>query len=68
MYHMEQAVRQTIRSVGVVTRYGDRRCPVILSGTDREEAPAVTDRIFRGDYEMNGSGAFSPTYTVAREQ
>ena len=64
MYYMDQAIRQTIRNVDVVTRYSRRQYLVILVGTDREGADIVVDRIFRGYYKMSGSGIFSPFYTV----
>ena len=65
MYYMEQAIRQTIRNVDVVTRYSRQQLLVILLGTDREGVRTAMERIFRGYYKMNGSSAFSPSYSVA---
>ena len=65
MYYMEQAIRQTIRGVDVLTRYSSRQYLVILVGAKAEGVHGAVDRIFRGYYKMNGSGAFTPSYTVA---
>ena len=65
MYYMEQAIRQTIRGVDVLTRYSSRQYLVILVGAKTEGVQGAVDRIFRGYYKMNGSGAFTPSYTVA---
>lgn len=65
MYYMEQAIRQTIRGVDVLTRYSSRQYLVILVGAKPEGVQSAVDRIFRGYYKMNGSGAFTPSYTVA---
>ncbi len=65
MYYMEQAIRQTIRNVDVLTRYSSRQYLVILVGTGTEGVKIAVDRMFRGYYKMNGSGTFSPSYTVA---
>jgi len=65
MYYMEQAIRQTIRGVDVLTRYSSRQYLVILVGAKAEGVQGAVDRIFRGYYKMNGSGAFTPSYTVA---
>ena len=65
MYYMEQAIRQTIRGVDVLTRYSSRQYLVILVGAKAEGVQGAVDRIFRGYYKMNGSGAFTPGYTVA---
>ncbi|MBR0514425.1 MAG: diguanylate cyclase [Clostridia bacterium] len=65
MYYMEQAIRQTVRGVDVLTRYSSRQYLVILVGAKPEGVKIAVDRMFRGYYKMNGSGAFSPSYTVA---
>ena len=65
MYYMEQAIRQTIRGVDVLTRYSSRQYLVILVGAKPEGVQSAVDRIFRGYYKMNGSGSFTPGYTVA---
>lgn len=68
MYYMEQAIRQTIRGVDVLTRYSSRQYLVILVGAKEEGVQGAVDRIFRSYYKMNGSGAFTPGYTVADPQ
>ena len=65
MFYMEQSIRQTVRNVDVITRYSRRQFLVILLGADPEGVRIAVDRIFRGYYKMNGSGAFSPSYSVA---
>lgn len=64
MYYMDQAIRQTIRNVDVVTRYSRRQYLVILVGTDNEGVAIVIDRIFKGYFKMSGSGSFSPLYLI----
>lgn len=68
MYYMEQSIRQTMRSVDVLTRYSRQQFLVILLGADDKGVKTAVDRIFRGYYKMNGSGAFSPSYSVADTQ
>ncbi len=68
MYYMEQSIRQTMRSVDVLTRYSRQQFLVILLGADDKGVKMAVDRIFRGYYKMNGSGAFSPSYSVADTQ
>ena len=65
MYYMETAIRQTIRGVDVLTRYSSRQYLVILVGAKADGVRNAVDRIFRGYYKMNGSGAFTPSYTAA---
>ena len=65
MYYMEQSIRQTIRNVDILTRYNRQQFLIILVGTDSKGVKIAVDRIFRGYYKMNGSGAFSPSYSVA---
>lgn len=65
MFYMEQSVKQAIRDVDIMTRYSRQVILVILLGTDMQGVETAVDRIFRGYYKMNGSGTFSPSYTVA---
>lgn len=62
MYFMEQAIKQTIRDVDIVTRYGTKRFLVILLGADSNGAKVAADRVFRGYYKMSGSGTYLPSY------
>jgi glutamate N-acetyltransferase/amino-acid N-acetyltransferase len=62
---LEQSIRQTVRNVDVVTRYNRQQFLVILVGTDPEGVRIAMDRIIRGYYKMTGSGAFTPTWTIA---
>ena len=68
MYYMEQSIRQAVRNVDVVTRYSRRQFLIILVGTDPEGVRIAVDRIFRGYYMMNGSGAFTPSWSMADPQ
>jgi len=65
MFCMEQAIRQTIRNVDVLTRYGRQQFLIILLGTDDEGVRIAANRIFRDYYKMNGGSAFVPSYSVA---
>ena len=62
MFFMEQAIRQTIRDVDILTRYGEKSFLVILLGADSDGAKIATDRVFRGYYKMSGSGTYLPSY------
>jgi putative nucleotidyltransferase with HDIG domain len=62
MFFMEQAIRQTIRDVDILTRYGEKSFLVILLGADQDGAKVATDRVFRGYYKMSGSGTYLPSY------
>ena len=66
MYYLEQSIKQTIRNVDIVTRYGRSQILVIFVGTEESGVKPAVDRVFRGYYKMNGSGAFAPTYTIAK--
>ncbi|MBR4454905.1 MAG: diguanylate cyclase [Solobacterium sp.] len=68
MFYMEQSIRQTIRNVDILTRYGQNRFLVILMGADAVNVQSVSDRIFRGYYKMSGSGAYSPSWTAVKPQ
>ena len=61
---MEQAIRQTIRNVDVLTRYSRQQFLIILLGTDDEGVQIAVNRIFRDYYKMNGGSAFVPTYVT----
>ena len=65
MFCMEQAIRQTIRNVDVLTRYSRQQFLIILLGADPDGVHTVIDRIFRGYYKMNGGSAFAPAWSVA---
>ena len=64
MFFMEQAIRQTIRDVDIMTRYGTKSFLVILLGAEDEGAKIATDRVFRGYYKMCGSGTYQPSYKI----
>ena len=65
MFCMEQAIRQAIRNVDVLTRYSRQQFLIILLGTDPEGVRIAVDRIFRGYYKMNGGSAFTPSWSSA---
>ena len=65
MFCMEQAIRQTIRNVDVLTRYSRQQFLIILVGTDPEGVRIAVDRIFKGYYKMNGGSAFTPAWAAA---
>ena len=65
MYCMEQAVRQNIRNVDVLTRYSRQQILVILLGTDEEGVRVAMERIFRVYFRMSGADSLSPSYEVA---
>ena len=67
MYYMEQSIMQTIRDVDIFTRFNRQQVLVILLGTDKSGVKSAVDRIFRGFFKMNGSGGFSPSYTVVEK-
>ena len=64
MQNMEQSIRQTIRDVDVLTRYGKGQFLVIMLGTDESGVKSAVDRIFRDYFKMNGSGSLLPTYSL----
>ena len=51
----------------VFTRFSNRQYLVILVGTGNDGVQNAMERIFRGYYKMSGSGAFTPSYTVAED-
>lgn len=65
MYYMEQSIRQTVRNVDILTRYGRQQFLIILLGTDSKGAHTAVDRIFRGYYKMNGNSTHSPSHLIA---
>ena len=68
MYSMEQAIRQTIRNVDVLTRYSRRQFLVILLNTNEQGVRIAAERIFRAFYKMNGVSAFSPSYMIVESE
>ena len=62
---MEQAIRQAIRNVDVLTRYSRQQFLIILLGPDPDGVRIAMDRIFKGYYKMNGGSAFTPSWSVA---
>ena len=65
MFCMEQAIRQTIRNVDVLTRYSRQQFLIILLGTEPDGVRIAVDRIFKGYYKMNGGSAFTPSWSSA---
>ena len=65
MYYMEQAIRQAIRNVDVLTRYSRLQFLIIFLGTDQKGVRTAMDRIYREYYKMNGNTAFSPVSAIA---
>jgi hypothetical protein len=61
MFFMDQAIRQNIRDVDILTRYRANQFLVLLIGTESEGAKIAADRIFKGYYKMSGSSSFSPS-------
>ncbi len=68
MYYMEQSIRQNIRDVDITTRYGNSHFLVIIIGANTDGTKVVIDKIFRGYYKMNGSGAYLPSYEIPRKE
>jgi diguanylate cyclase (GGDEF)-like protein len=68
MYYMEQAIRQTVRSVDVLTRYSRQQYLIIMLDTDDVGVKTAVDRIFRSFFKMSGVGIFSPSYTVVEPE
>ena len=65
MFYMEQSIRQCMRNVDIITRYSRQQFLLLLLGTEADGVKSAIGRIFSGYYKMNGSGAFSPSYTIA---
>ena len=68
MFYMDRAIRISIRDVDIVTQYNKQQFLVILIGTDLDGVKAAADRIFKSYFRMNGSTAFSPTYTIVETE
>ena len=64
MFCMEQAIRQAIRNVDVLTRYSRQQFLIILLGPDHDGVRIAMDRIFKGYYKMNDGSTFSPSWTA----
>lgn len=65
MGFMERSIRQSIRSVDILTRYGKQQFLIILLGTDLAGARVTVARIFRDYFKMNGSSLYMPSYFIA---
>lgn len=65
MGFMERSIRQSIRSVDILTRYGKQQFLIILLGTDLAGAKITVARIFRDYFKMNGSSLYMPSYFIA---
>ena len=68
MFFMDQAVRQNIRDVDILTRYRANQFLVLLIGTESEGAKIAADRIFKGYYKMSGSSSFSPSCILLEKE
>ena len=65
MGFMERSIRQSIRNVDILTKYGKHQFLIILPGADPAGARLTIDRIFRDYYKMNGSSVYAPSYFIA---
>ena len=68
MSAMEQAIRQAIRNVDVLTRYSRQQYLVILQNTDDQGVKIAVERIFRAYYMLNGVSVFFPSYVIAEPE
>ena len=68
MFYMDRAIRISIRDVDIVTQFNRQQFLVILVGTEEAGVKTATDRIFKSYYRMNGSSAFSPSYTIVEAE
>ena len=64
MFYMEQSIRQTIRNVDIITRYGRQQFLIILFGADRQGVKIAVDRMFKGYYNMNEGCVYLPSYFI----
>lgn len=64
MFYMDRAIRISIRDVDIVTKYNGQQFLVIMLGTDLDGVKIAVDRIFKSYFRMNGSNAFSPSYSI----
>ena len=67
MYYMDQAIRQNVRDVDVLTRYNARQFLVLMLGTDPDGVTIAMDRIFKAYYKMSGSSSYSPSYSIVEK-
>jgi hypothetical protein len=68
MFFMDQAIRQNIRDVDILTRYRANQFLVLLIGTESAGAKIAADRIFKGYYKMSGSASFSPSCILLEKE
>lgn len=66
MHHMEQAIRQTVRTVDVFTRYSSVQFLILLTEVGEENVQTVVDRIFSNFYEKLGDIKAQASYSVAK--
>lgn len=66
MHHMEQAIRQTVRTVDVFTRYSSVQFLILLTEVGEENVQAVVDRIFSNFYGRLGDIGAQASYSVAK--
>ncbi len=66
MRHMEQAIRQTVRTVDVFTRYSSVQFLILLTEVGEENVKTVVDRIFANFYEKLGDIEAQASYSVAK--
>lgn len=65
MDFMERAIRQSIRNVDILTKFGNHQFLIILLGTDSTGAKIAIERVFRDYFKMNGSSLHLPSYIIA---
>lgn len=65
MFYMDKAIRQNVRSVDIITRYGRKQFLIIMIETDHEGIKNAVDRIFDSYQKMNENCTFSPSYNIA---
>lgn len=66
MHHMEQAIRQTVRTVDVFTRYSSVQFLILLTEVGEENVKTVVDRIFANFYAKLGDIKAQASYSVAK--
>ena len=64
MFYMDRAIRISVRDVDIVTQYNRQQFLLIMLGTDLDGVKRAVDRVFKSYFRMNGSNAFSPSYTI----
>lgn len=65
MFYMDKAIRQNVRSVDIITRYGRKQFLIIMIETDSDGIKNAADRIFESYNEMNENSKFTPSYNIA---